>query len=355
MTIELIIEFVIALGALIFIHEFGHFIVCKLLKIEVEEFGFGYPPRALKLFELGGTKFTLNWLPFGGFVRPKGENDPTIAGGLAAANPWKRIAVLLAGPTMNLLTAVVLFIGIYGIIGSLPDRNRVQLVDISPDSPASVAGLQAGDILVSVGGVDIHSLDSVKPIIYANLGKPLDFVYQRDGINHEVTITPLANPGSSGAVGIYMNYPMKPFTIWGAIPESFTSMYEYIKELGTMIGQMIQGQSTASEGRLVGIKGMFDLYASVRESTGTPGIPTIVNVFLFFASISISLGLMNLLPIPALDGGRIAFALPEIVIHRRIPPKYEAWVNFISFALLILLMIFINLQDFIHPVTTPIP
>jgi len=355
MTIQLIIEFIIALGTIIFIHEFGHFIVCKLLKIEVEEFGFGYPPRALTLFELGGTKFTLNWLPFGGFVRPKGENDPTITGGMAAANPWRRIAVLLAGPTMNLLTAVVLFIAIYGVIGSLPDRNRVQLVDISPNSPASTAGLKAGDILVSVGGVEIHSLDAVRPVIYANLGKPLEFIYQRDGVTQEITITPLANPGSSGAVGIYMNYPMKAFTIWGAVPESFTSMYEYVKELFTMIGQMIQGQSTASEGRLVGIKGMFDLYASVRESAGTPGVPTIVNVMLFFASISISLGLMNLLPIPALDGGRIVFALPEIIIHRRIPPKYEVWVNFISFALLILLMIFINLQDFIHPITTPIP
>jgi len=355
MTIQLIIEFIIALGTIIFIHEFGHFIVCKLLKIEVEEFGFGYPPRALTLFELGGTKFTLNWLPFGGFVRPKGENDPTIAGGMAAANPWRRIAVLLAGPTMNLLTAVVLFIAIYSVIGSLPDRNRVQLVDISPNSPASTAGLKAGDILVSVGGVEIHSLDAVRPVIYANLGKPLEFIYQRDGVTQEITITPLANPGSSGAVGIYMNYPMKAFTIWGAVPESFTSMYEYVKELFTMIGQMIQGQSTATEGRLVGIKGMFDLYASVRESTGTPGVPTIINVMLFFASISISLGLMNLLPIPALDGGRIVFALPEIIIHRRIPPKYEVWVNFISFALLILLMIFINLQDFIHPITTPIP
>lgn len=355
MTIQLIIEFVIALAMLIFIHEFGHFIVCKLLGIEVEEFGFGYPPRALTLFERGGTKFTLNWLPLGGFVRPKGEQDPTIAGGMAAANPWKRIAVLLAGPTMNLLTAVVLFIAIYGIIGSLPDRNRVQLVDISPNSPASAAGLQTGDILVSVGGVPIHSLDMVRTQIYASLGKPVDFVYQRNGAEHEISITPLANPGSTGAVGIYMSYPMKPFTLWGAVPESFTSMYEYMKELFTMIGQIIQGQSTAGEGRLVGIKGMFDLYASVRESAGTPGIPRIVNVFLFFASISISLGIMNLLPIPALDGGRIVFALPEIIIHRRIPAKYEVWVNFISFALLILLMIFINLQDFIHPITTPIP
>jgi regulator of sigma E protease len=141
----------------------------------------------------------------------------------------------------------------------------------------------------------------------------------------------------------------------GAIPESFTSLYEYCKELFTIVGQIIHGQSTASEGRLVGIKGMFDMYASVRESAGTPSVPSIVNVLLFFASISISLGIMNLIPIPAVDGGRIAFALPEIIIHRRIPLKYEVWVNFVSFALLILLMIYINLQDFIHPITAPLP
>jgi len=356
MTIELIVEFIIALGVMIFIHEFGHFIVCKLLHIEVEEFGFGYPPRALTLFEAGGTKFTLNWLPFGGFVRPKGEQDPDVPGGMAASNPWKRIAVLLAGPTMNFVLAVVLFITIYGIIGSLPDRNRVQLVGIVQNSPAEVAGLQSGDILVSVNGIPIHSLDAVKPIITANPGEPLDFVYQRDGVSHQVSITPQENPGAAPTVGIYMNYPMKPFTIWGAVPESFNSMYDYMKELFSLIGQLIHGQTTSSEGGLVGIVGMFRLYTSVREGSATPGIPTIVNVFLFFASISISLGLINLLPIPALDGGRIVFALPEIIIRKRIPPKYEAWVNFISFALLILLMIIINAHDIISPINlTPTP
>src|SRR4030065_101525 len=227
MTIQIVIEFVIAFAMMIFLHEFGHFIACKLLKIEVEELGCGLPPRAVKLFELGGTKFTLNWLPFGGFVRPKGENDPAILGGLAAASPWKRIAVFLAGPTMNLLTAMILFITIYGIIGYLPDRNRVQLVDIAPSSPAAEAGLKTGDILVSVGGVEVHHLDTVRTEIYANLGKPLNFSYLRDGATQEVTITPLANPGSSGAVGIYMSYPMNAYSLLGAIPESITSLYEY--------------------------------------------------------------------------------------------------------------------------------
>ena len=355
MTIQLIIEFVVALATLIILHELGHFLACKILKIEVEEFGLGFPPRALTLFELGGTKFSLNWLPFGGFCRTKGENDPTVAGGLAAAGPWKRIAVFLAGPMMNLLTAIILFILIYSIIGYLPDRNRVQLVDIAPDSPAAQAGLQAGDILVRVGDQDIHKLDTVRTVIFANLGKPVKFTYERDGVLQDVIITPLANPGSNGAVGIYMSYPMKPYTVWGAIPEGFTSLYEYCRELLGMVGRMIQGQANPSEGRLVGIKGMFDLYASVREGTPTPGVPKLVDVMVFISSISISLGLMNLLPIPAVDGGRIAFALPEIIIRRRIPPKYEMVINFVSFALLILLLIFINLQDFIHPITTPLP
>ncbi len=353
-TAKLIFEFVITLGALVFVHEFGHFIACKLLKIEVEEFGFGFPPRALKLFELGGTKFTLNWLPFGGFVRPKGEMDPTIPGGLSAASPWKRIAVFLAGPTMNLLTAVILVIIINGIISYLPDRNHVQVVNVVSGSPASAAGLQAGDILVRVGGVDIHSFDNVRTVTYANLGKPLEFTYERDGVTHEVTITPLANPPDTGAVGIGMYFPTKPFTLSAAIPESLTVLYDYPKELFSMLGRIIQGDSTSSD-RAVGFKGMFDMYAWVRESPSTAGVPQIVNIMGFIASISIALGIMNLLPIPAVDGGRILFTLPEIIIHRRIPPKYEMVINFVSFSLLIALMIYINLMDFVHPITLPIP
>ena len=356
MTIQLIIEFVIAIAMLIFVHEFGHFIVMRLLKIEVEEFGFGFPPRMLTLFELGGTKFTLNWLPFGGFVRPKGEQDPNIHGGLAAANPWKRIAALLAGPTMNLLTAIVLFILISAIIGYLPDRSVVLVGSTIPDLPASTAGLQAGDILVSIGGVQVNSDAAARSEIYANLGKPLSFVYERNGVTYEVSITPLANPGESGAIGIGLTNPTRAFTVWGAIPESFNILTDYLKQLFSMLGQMIRGQTTNPDERVVGFKGMFDIYSFVRESASTPGAPTIAKVLFFFASISISLGIMNLLPIPALDGGRILFTLPEIIIRNRIPPKYEVWVNFISFALLILLMIYINAQDFIHPIViTPTP
>jgi regulator of sigma E protease len=288
-------------------------------------------------------------------VRPKGEQDSSVEGGLAAANPWKRIGVFIAGPTMNILIALILFVIIYGILGFLPDRNHVQVESIVAGLPASATALQSGDILVSIDGVAIHSLDTAHNIIYANLGKPLDFVYQHNGVDHEVTITPVTNPTSDGAVGILMSYPTKPFTVLGAIPESFTTLSDYIKQLYATVKAMVLGQASSSSGRLVGFKGMYDLYAFVVNSSSSTGVPILANALFFFASISISLGIMNLLPIPALDGGRIVFALPEIIIRRRIPEKYENWVMFISFALLILLMIFINAQDFINPISTPVP
>ncbi len=352
MSILFIIEFIAALTVLIFLHEFGHFLVCKALHIEVEEFGFGLPPRILTLFEYHGTKYTLNALPIGGFVRPKGELDPEVSGGLGAASPWKRIAVPFAGPIMNILTAVVMFFAIYAIIGQIPDRNHVMLASIEANSPAANAGLQVGDILVSVGGVPIHSIDTVMSEISANLGKPLQFVYERGGTTHDVTLTPLVNPPPNmHAVGIGMDYPRLPFTIWRAIPESFATLVDYCKQLFSFIGQLVRGQTSSSQGGLVGVVGMYQLYAGVVQSSADTGIPVIANVLAFFASISISLGIMNLLPIPALDGGLILFTIPELFTHRRIPAKYEQWVNMISLLLLIMLMIYINLSNLIHPVS----
>ncbi len=352
-TIQFIIEFAIGVILLIFVHEFGHFLACKILGIEVEEFGCGFPPRAFTMFERGGTKFTVNWLPLGGFVRPKGELDPDIKGGLAAAGPWRRMGVMIAGPIMNLAVALILFFAIYAIMGTLPDRSRVQVVEVVPNSPAAQAGLQTGDLLESVGGIKADNLDTVHTEIYTNLGKPLMFIYQRDGVTHEVKIVPLTNPGSAGAVGISMSYPSMPFTVWKGVPESFTSLYDYAKLLFGSIAQVIRGQQSAAEVQPLGLVGMFDVYSYVRESPSTPGNPKIANVLSFFAIISFSLGIMNLLPIPPLDGGKIAFALPEVLIHRRIPAKYENLVSGIAFILLIGLMIYINAQNIIHPVVLP--
>src|SRR5512138_1924242 len=129
--------FLLALGGMIFVHELGHFIAARLAGIEVEEFGFGLPSKKLvTLFTWKGTEFTIHALPLGGFVRPKGENDPNVPGGLAAASPWKRLVVLFAGPMMNLLAAVVIYSIIFYRVG-VPDTNRVLVASVTEGSPAA--------------------------------------------------------------------------------------------------------------------------------------------------------------------------------------------------------------------------
>jgi regulator of sigma E protease len=150
-----------------------------------------------------------------------------------------------------------------------------------------------------------------------------------------------------------MGNPTRQVGLFAALPMGTAAVFEQGRQLLAFPVRMIQGQIAPEEGRLVGLKGMFDIYQEVRQTEPTLDIPRGVNIMAFFATISISLGVLNLLPIPALDGGRILFTLPEIILRRRIPPQYENVINMVSFALLLVLLLFINLQDFINPVTLP--
>lgn len=348
-----LIEFVAALAALIIIHELGHFAACRIFKIEVEEFGIGFPPRLKRLFTLGGTEYTLNWIPLGGFVRPRGENDPTIPGSLAAANPWVRIGVYLAGPLSNLLVAVLLYAMIISRIGFTdPARlNEVMVTGISAGSPADQVGLLVDDRILQVNEVVVDSTDKLHDAIYASLDQPSTLSVQRGEEVFDVVLTPRSDPPEGeGAIGILMGTPVLYVNPVQALPMGVVATYDHSVALLSMIGELVTGQADSEEGRLVGYKGMYDIYSGIRTSEPSAGYPAGVEVMGFFTSITISLGLLNLLPIPVVDGGRILFALPEILFRKRIPPKFENAVNFVSFALLILLLIFINLQDFINPI-----
>jgi regulator of sigma E protease len=353
MNIQTILEFVAALAILIILHELGHFIASRLVKIDVEEFGLGYPPRMLTLFTAGGTRFSLNWLPFGGFCRMKGENDPDVPGGFSSANPWKRLAVLIAGPMMNLLAAVIMYTAIVNLMG-MPQLELVEVKSVAPGSPAALAGLKAGDLITQVNETSIDSTDELSMAVVDNVGKEISLYLKRGDEVVMVYLVPRVDPPEGeGAMGIVMGNPIQRVGVVNALPSGVVATYQHGKALLGFVGQMISGKTSAEEGRLVGFKGMYDMYSQTRESEPVEGVPSVVNALAFFTSISISLGLLNLLPIPALDGGRILFTLPEIIFHRRIPPKYENVINLVSFGLLLLLMVFINIQDFINPVPLP--
>jgi regulator of sigma E protease len=342
-----------ALIALIIIHELGHFIVARLLKVEIEEFGLFFPPRIATLFEAGGTKFTLNAIPLGGFVRPKGENDPEVEGGLAAASPWVRLAVLSAGPIANLLTAALLYAIIFMQIGS-PQQDRVLIANVVEQSPAAAAGLVPGDILVRVGGQVIDGFESLQSVIQNNLGQPIEVVYERDGQILTTSLTPRQNPPpNQGPIGIEMGNPTRPVGLAEAIPAGLQATYYHSMAIVELPVRLLTGDVDPDMGRPVGIVGMISIYSEVREGELQPGLPVLTGVLIFFTNISVSLGLLNLMPFPALDGGRILFTLPEIFLRRRVPPQFENVVHLIGFGLLLMLIIYITVQDVISPVSLP--
>ena len=359
-SILTILEFVIALGILITLHELGHFLVSKFFKIEVEEFGLGFPPRIARLFTWGGTEFTLNWIPFGAFVRPKGENDPEVAGGLGAANPWKRLAVLLGGPMVNIVVGVLLFSILFTNVGA-PDYKTVQIMEISPDSPAALVGLKAGDIITKINGQAITSTQQLSTSVQQNLGKEITITILRDGKTSEVVATPRKNPpANQGALGILMGNPVRRISWFQSLPTAGQVTWDQISSLFTLPGRLAKGSISADQARPVGPVGMFDIYSQVRtrdieNAAGQPSntAAAILNRLWLLATISVALGITNLLPIPALDGGRIIFVLPEILFRRRIPVQYENIVHLIGFAALLILMVYITTQDILRPIVLP--
>jgi len=355
-----IIKFVIVFGLLVFLHEFGHYIMSKLFHIEVEEFGFGFPPRLVKLFQFRETEFTLNWIPFGAFVRPKGENDPNVAGGLAAASPWARLAVLFGGPVMNLATGILLFSIVYSQVGA-PVFSKVLIAGVVENTPAHRAGIQAGDIVVSIDGEPIDHTRKLRKMVRSHLDQEIEITLQRGDELIVTKATPRSNPPENqGELGIGMTNPIQKVSWAGTLPASVQTGYEQIYQLITLPGSLIRGEISPEAGRMVGVVGIYSIFDQINEldaedaaAASQPEPLFGLNTVYFMATISIALGITNLLPIPALDGGRILFVLPEILFRRRIPAQYENMIHLIGFAALILLMIYITAQDIINPIIIP--
>ena len=362
---------VLVFGGMVFLHEFGHFMAARLLGIEVEEFGFGFPPKVLTLFKWKGTEFTLNALPIGGFVRPKGENDPNVMDGLAAANPWKRLIVLFAGPMMNLITAIVVTAIVIAQTG-VGVEGKVLIENVSDASPAQQAGIQANDILLAVNGKAVTTLDEARDLIRASIDTPIEFSLERSGVPIKINATPLSSrPKEQGALGVGLAYPRRAATIGEIVSGGF--IYTGTQAAGILyipVG-LIQGAIAPGEARLIGMKGIYDIFSQAVQrdvqtrqpvvdpsNSGQAALPTTepTNYILsLVAMLSVSLAVFNLLPIPALDGGRILFTLPEILFRRRIPYKLENVINGVAMLLLIALMVVINAMDFINPSNVKLP
>ena len=242
---------------------------------------------------------------------------------------------------MNLLTGVILGILLFYTLG---DRvlEKVLVQSTVAGSPAAEAGLQPGDLFISANGQAIDSVQKLQTIVADNVGKTVSFVVQRGDQNLTIQVVPRTNPPEGqGPLGVGLDNPTRPVSLPTAAYRGVYAAYENVQAIVLLPVRMMRGQVTPQEGRLVGYKGMYDIYQRIQSP------------LFFFMMISISLGIMNLLPIPALDGGRIIMTLPEILFHRRVPMKYENAINMIGFALLLGLLFYINIQDFVNPLQLP--
>lgn len=337
---------ILLIGALILIHEFGHFLAARLTGVKVEEFGLGYPPRLLTLFERGGTKVTLNAIPFGGFVRPAGEDDPNIPGGLASAPKRVRAAVLLAGVGANLVTALIVFT--IGFKIGWPDR--VVIRSVVPDAPAAVAGLKPGDVVLKVNGKRVHQSTDLADVTYQNLGRPLSLQVARGADELTLAITPRTTwPEGQGPMGVEMQVDMVGTYTWlQSAGRSVETIGQQAWLLLTLPAKLIQGTISASQARPIGIVGLYDLTSRTIEAAQETSQWVILVQWVGLISTALALG--NLLPIPALDGGRLLFVVIEAVRGRRIPPERERAVHAVGFVLLLGLMLYISYLDLVRPV-----
>ena len=219
--------FLLVLTPIVLIHEWGHFTAAKLCKIRVEEFGFGLPPRAIKLAERNGTIYSLNWIPVGGFVRPAGEDDPDVPGGLASASKRARLFVLAAGAGANFLSAILFF---WLAVLFTPS---VAIAGVNPASPAATAGIQVGDVVLEVGGEAVTSANMLITTVADHAGETIDLLVQRG----EETLTLAVRPrlpgeydaATEGALGIGLgDGPRQRVNPITALGDSLRMIWEYL-------------------------------------------------------------------------------------------------------------------------------
>ena len=339
-----ILVFLLILGLLIFVHEGGHFAAAKLSGIKVEEFGMGFPPRLFS-FKRGETVYSLNVVPLGGFCKMLGEEDPSAPRSFASKRPAVRFMTLFAGPLMNAILPIVL-LTIAFMVPRQVTVGDVLISEVTPNSPAAEAGIKPGDAIVAINGNPIQNTGDVIYDIHLKIGEKVTFELESaDGGIRTVTLVPRWNPPKGeGAVGIAMSMintgnVSQSYPFWEAVPKSFSSIGETFVLMRNEITSWFV-QKKAPE--VTGPVGIFQLTGEVREA----GPSYIIQ---FTAFLSLNLAIINLLPLPALDGGRIVFVLLEVVRRgKRVSPRTEGMVHMIGFAMLIALILVISYFDILR-------
>ncbi len=353
-----LIVFLVVISVLVFVHEAGHFFAAKRAGMRVEEFGFGFPPK-LWGFRKGGTTYSINLIPFGGFVRIFGEegehrNSP---GSFGYASVWARLAVVISGVFMNFMLAVFLliisnFAGLrVGLFDSATTERatdqRIQILQVLPDSPADKGGLQTLDQIIGFRGIDgalerTSTPEAVQQFAFAHAGEQAVMVIRRGTLQRDIPLSlrTISGPGQ-GPIGISLALTGVIRYSWHeSIVRGFVDAWQLF--IATIIGYWTILSSLFMNGKLgAEIAGPIGI-AALTGQAARVGFTYLIH---FVAMISVNLAVLNILPFPALDGGRAVMVIAERIRRRPLGESIERTINTIGFAILLALMVAVTVRD----------
>ncbi|MGB8656428.1 MAG: RIP metalloprotease RseP [Candidatus Zixiibacteriota bacterium] len=340
---------IFVLGVLVFVHELGHFLVAKKSGIRVERFSLGFPPKMIGK-KIGETEYCISWIPLGGYVKMAGE-EPNIDE--VKGEPWEfmskppgiRALVVAAGPVMNLILAVLVFWGIVFFAGMQDvHEESTQVGLVSPGAPADKAGIKPGDKIISISGTEVTSFTQMRKAIYQQVEKPIEVKWVRDGKQYTALITTfkdkmLNEKGENvevGKIGIGPTYTkIKVGFFKSFIQGANTTIFILVESVKFIVG-LITG--TASVKLLGG-----PLF--IVQTAGETARSGFVDLLSFLALLSVNLSLINILPIPVLDGGHLLFLVIEKIKGSPLTLKQRATAQQIGLAFLVLLIVFVTYND----------
>lgn len=328
-----------AFGLLVMIHELGHFIMAKLNGVKVEEFAIGMGPKLVG-FKSGETAYNIKLLPIGGYVKMLGEDgeETSDEGAFSNKSSLQKLSIVSAGPIMNLILAVVLFSIIGGIKGYLvPVVNKVV-----PDLPAQVAGIQEGDKILKVNNKKILTWQDFYTQVYMNKGEAIDVTVKRENETKTTKVTPIKDEKENRyIVGVYPTEITNP-TIKESISYGFVETNSLINQTFGFLGTIFKGKASLND---------FGGPVTIIKVSGEAAKAGFLSLLYFAAYLSVQLGIFNIIPFPALDGGWIVLFLIEIITGKKFDNNKVGVINYIGFAILMSLMILVTIKDILHPIT----
>jgi regulator of sigma E protease len=341
--------FLVMFTLIIAVHEFGHYITARLLGMRVLEFAFGFPPRIVAI-RRGGIDYSINAIPFGGFVRILGQDDFSIEqhgagdpGSFTSKPWWAQAIVLAAGVAMNFLLAIVVLTAAF-MIGTESPTGVVRVEEVAPGSPAEAGGIQRGDLVRTVDGKEITRTSDLVTYVYGHAGKEVTIVLEREGrtLRPLVLVARAQPPENEGPLGVRLSEVTSPPTALSP-PQAFTQAVRLTGDVVVQIAEL-PGQLFARPAGQPGpppVGGPIEILrvTALVSQAGLAAFLKLVGV------ISVNLGVLNIIPFPGLDGGRLLFVLLSAALRRRLSPQVEAAIHAVGFVLLLGLLVVVSIAD----------